>query len=87
MIELPPALYDHPYPGKLYVEEKRLSEVHELCHALGVPAIAPIYGCALRLSHGCHIIIPIVGVGGVAPRTYAIIRRHETAHCNGWKHN
>ena len=88
MILEPPPQYVYPPTVPLYVEERRLSDVGELCRALGVVADQDqiVYGCALPGPSSCYIIIPLQGIGGVGPRTYAAIRRHEIAHCNGWKH-
>jgi hypothetical protein len=75
MLLEPPPQYDHPYRGP--VIEQRLSEMQMLllCHG-------PTPACSWVTKTGvCHIALPANERDG---RAIALMRRHETGHCNGW---
>jgi hypothetical protein len=71
---VPPLQYDHAYNGP--VIEQRLSalEVFFLCHG-------PTTACSWVSKRVCHIVF---SNSEKDDRAIALIRRHETAHCNGW---
>lgn len=72
----PPSRYDHDFPGKLIVRHASAFDTESLCH--GAPA------CSYGWGDACLVYLPWEGIGGVGPRTYTMLRRHEVAHCNGW---
>jgi hypothetical protein len=74
----PPPKYDHPYHGQ--VIEQRVSSLQMFfsCHG-------PTSACSWVNKKGvCYILIPNTERDG---RVIALIRRHETGHCNGWPAN
>jgi hypothetical protein len=72
----PPARYDHAYKGKMIVRMASTPEVNRACHGGGACTIA------LALRHGvCSIVLP-----NDQPAYFDAYRRHEIAHCNGWRH-
>jgi hypothetical protein len=83
----PPAEYDKPFVGKV---EELIAKDHEelkvFCRGL------PVIGCAIRWPASEYS--PAVCLIYLAPdeviRKYGftteLIRRHEIAHCNGWRH-
>lgn len=83
--ETPPAIYDHAPDGPYYIEHRTLVDVNQMCKALGVEGLF-VWGCAIPAKTGCYVIIPLLGKGGVGTWQYLRIRRHELAHCNGWRH-
>jgi len=85
-IDLPPAIYDHPFPGHVTRYEYLASEVSARCSDLG-GFKHEAEACSLAISErDCIIILPWWGVGGVGPIAYRSLLRHETGHCNGWRH-
>lgn len=72
----PPAEY-LPYDGSLVVLERAPMQVRAICRALGIVAFA-VLGCQVWGAGGCLIVVPTNDDGSV--------RRHEEAHCNGWRH-
>lgn len=81
--DVPPTIYDHSFSGTL-IELRWTAE--QIDWACDPGALACAYTNVGGDSQVCIINIPVVGPGGIAPRTYAIMRRHEIAHCNGWRH-
>ena len=83
-IDLPPNLYDHLYNGLVIEQILLAEEVEKFCNIKNAQA------CVLALPNfkgdKCFILLPIVGKGGVTKVTQDLLRRHEVAHCNGWKH-
>ncbi len=79
MILEPPAIYDHPYPGPLTEWVMPAPKVDALCRSAGGRVHGSQYqGCQFKLGDHCFIV--------VADHAAEPIRRHETAHCNGWTH-
>ncbi len=79
MILDPPARYDLPFVGPPVVESVLdAMEVDHLCRQGGAKAVGQIIGCSFTLGRYCFIILS---------EDSAVLRRHEIAHCNGWRHN
>jgi len=83
-IDLPPAKYDHPYRGQVqYVYDFPLSlDDGDYLWGYVVPARRPGGKCLIHLS-------PIGSVATNQVMTEETLRRlirHETGHCNGWRH-
>ncbi len=77
MVMEPPAIYSHPYaPLTEWIEAA--PEVDRLCRSAGAQGNEQIVGCSFKLGAHCYIII--------SKHAVEVLRRHETAHCNGWKH-
>lgn len=76
MIDLPPMVYQHSNPlvTEFVVSLQRLAE---FCGSA-------YQACAFFLADKCFIVLPKVGVGGVAQHTQDLLRIHEIGHCNGW---
>ena len=84
----PPAIYDHEFGGRDHVRRLSSIEVDKLCRFYGAKGTGEVVACALRLGEDfCIMVLPQIGVGGIAQRTYDLIVRHETGHCNGWRHD
>ena len=82
----PPAVYDHAYNGKLNVRQGTMAQVEYYCHTKqGIVSQYEALGCSLPNGRSCFIMIPRIG-GRVTASFQAQIRRHEIAHCNGWRH-
>jgi len=74
----PPPQYVHPYRGPLVEHVLPLAKARALCAKRGLTADA----CSWIKDGKCYIVIPTGGpVKQLAP-----YRRHEIAHCNGWRH-
>lgn len=54
-------------------------EVDRLCRSGGAKADGQIIGCSWKLGNHCFIVI--------SQHAIDILRRHEIAHCLGWKHD
>jgi len=91
---MPPAKYDKPYGGALTEWRVPLGKATAKCNALardlGHPADNPrmvngraLYGCAYPLKGECFIVYSF-DPSGADKRMADNVRRHETAHCNGW---
>lgn len=83
MVDLPPPLWDAPFTASLIEIQRPLPRVGAICRELGLRAPGIVYGCALWANGGCVIVIPRVDAA-VSEAEQQAIRRHETAHCNGW---
>jgi len=81
--DIPPAIYDHPFPGTLIEWRWTAEQIDWACDRITLACAYTDFGGDPLV---CIINLPVIGPGGVAARTYAILRRHEIAHCNGWKH-
>lgn len=83
MIELPPAIFDHPCDCAVIEQIASAQDVEQRCgkNMLACAIAAPNFSI-----DKCFIVLPWVGRGGVAKRTQDLLRRHEIAHCNGWRH-
>ncbi len=62
-----------------------LNRVNVVCRGLGIVTRRLVHGCQKFGYGGCLIVIPAVGAG-VAQDDQDAVRRHEIAHCAGWKH-
>lgn len=80
-MDLPPTTYDHPYPGQVIEMRMTTAQVNSLCLKMGANDPGGFFiGCSwLDISKRCYIV--------VSDDNYAAVRRHEMAHCNGWKHD
>ena len=90
----PPAEFDHPFPGVLLEIIVPEAEVPAACRQIaaaygGEPLPATngrgnvLGGCSARAPTGPAACTIVIRQG---PDMEAI-RRHETAHCNGWVHD
>ena len=85
LIAMPPAEYDHSYPGQLYVLERPIAEIDEICcGGEPHPTMGRVLACAIPMPDRCIIFLPKVEPGGVSKPQQDRFRRHEIAHCNGW---
>lgn len=82
MFELPPPIYDHTPSIPYTIQRALASEVDSICRSLGAKGSS--LACTQYSPISCTIIMPVIGIGGVTPRTYEIFLRHEFGHCNGW---
>jgi hypothetical protein len=76
-ILLPPERFDHPCNIKPV--EFLLSEVRDICD--GADKMACTF---MNAPGGPLMVLPVIGPGGVAPRTRMLLLRHECGHVNGW---
>jgi hypothetical protein len=80
---LPPAEFDHPYPGKVKIEfVKSLEDVKAACG--GRPNVS---ACQHGDRPGCEITMLDHDVARALGHDPDKILRHEVGHCNGWKHH
>jgi hypothetical protein len=72
----PPPAYDHPYAGRMVVDEVPLAKIRRM---------RPGHWAASRFGRGgiCIVIIP----SDQGARTARNTLRHERGHCNGWPHH
>lgn len=54
-------------------------EVDRRCRSAGAKSSGQIIGCSFKIGTHCYIII--------SQHAAIVLRRHETAHCNGWRHD
>jgi hypothetical protein len=81
---LPPMEFDRPYAGTLFEDVLPIAQVDAECRRLtGATREKTVRGCSVKYPGGCLIIYPNAPIRGIDPLD---IRRHEIAHCNGWKH-
>ncbi len=78
MILEPPAIYDHPY-APLTESIYKAPMADKLCRQTGLKGDYQIIGCQFFIGKHCFILI--------SEHALIPLRRHETAHCNGWKHD
>lgn len=78
--DLPPAIFDHPFPGRVAIHNHLLAEMPKYCARWQI-ACAPI---SVHPGGTCEIHILTPGQDDVTPEFYVRLRRHEEAHCNGW---
>jgi hypothetical protein len=78
-IQEPPARF-LPYTGPLQVMEQSFYEVNQTCRALGMRE--SVYGCQIGNKYLCTIVLDT----DLPKALYEKLKRHELAHCNGWKH-
>lgn len=77
MIDPPPA-YDFPYPGPLTEWVLPAKDIDPTCRKAGVRGAFQIMACQFEIGDRCYLVLPMD-----TPNRY---RRHENAHCNGWRH-
>jgi hypothetical protein len=84
---LPPAEFDHPYNGALYIVRGTQKELRaarptsfrsQTSLALGCRPHLDADGCTIYIAHDADLAL-----GGL---NYDIVFRHERAHCLGWWH-
>ena len=81
----PPPEYDHPYKGQLIIEQYHtVASLREAC------GVSTAVGCMLR-EDGKTCVIARVDDRILAWNQWTKARldaliRHETGHCNGWRH-
>lgn len=81
----PPAEYDHPFAGEHVVYEVKLREVRNICSdAFGYWVPVNVEGCSWRV--GDDVCFNVVATNPKRASSVAALKRHERAHCNGWKH-
>lgn len=79
MILEPPAAFDHPYTGPVVEWVVPAPEADRICRVGGLKAYGEqIIGCSFKIGETCYIVL--------ARHAQAVLRKHETAHCNGWRH-
>ena len=81
----PPPEYDHPYRGKVILEQ-----YHTVAALRGACQVATAVACMLR-EDGKTCVIARVDDRILAWNQWTKARldaliRHETGHCNGWRH-
>jgi hypothetical protein len=83
IIDMPPRKYDHPYPNIKYVMDFPLeTQDGDIWWGFTEPPLKRGGVCIVHLS-------PIGSVRGSQVMTEEGLQalvRHETAHCNGWRH-
>jgi hypothetical protein len=89
-----PADYDHPFPGRMIVEQESLKDVladGRCQHAWDVGATRTAKACSWHFDdplnpgkQACHVVYPRLqdGVWTLEQEVEAV--RIETANCNGW---
>jgi hypothetical protein len=70
----PPAQYDRPYRGKLTMVYLDHLQIRRICGGLAV-------ACAVVGKGRCTVYM-----SGLNNWRTQATRRHEIAHCNGWRH-
>lgn len=75
MIDIPPAIYDHSFPGKVIINDNYGGEIS----AWDGPCFpfTGIDACAIRVGNICYIYV-------IRGRITQQLIRHEIGHCNGW---
>jgi hypothetical protein len=75
MVLEPPVQYDHAYHGTIIEQHLSSLQLVFLCHGF-------TSACSWVNKAGvCHIVISNAEKDS---RVIALVRRHETGHCNGW---
>jgi hypothetical protein len=79
---LPPAEFDHPYPGPVKINfVKSVKEIEMACPSGNHPR-----ACAYPSQSECRIVMLDHDALRAEGHDPDFILRHETGHCNGWKH-
>lgn len=85
LIYLPPAEFDRPFDGELFVIERDAVDVDRTCREMGNRNALPALACAFPLISRCTIVLPrAVDLGWPSKPQQDRLRRHEIGHCNGW---
>lgn len=72
-MDMPPAIYDHPFAGMREIIAVPFDDIYSHCKPYTVYACAPV----APKDGVCRIFY-------VAGKMTPDLLRHETAHCNGW---
>ena len=79
---VPPPQYDYEYGGHIVLTRGTQASTKTECRG------ASDVGCAIRVSaETCFVWIANDDVLERKGYSYRMVLRHETAHCNGWKHS
>lgn len=78
MILEPPHSYVRSYSGPITEWVMTASQVDAYCRSAGAVSIGQIVGCQFFVGKHCFIVL--------SEHAVEILRRHERAHCNGWRH-
>ena len=87
-IQLPPPNWIAPPPLTMIELRLSLAQIETICRALGAAnaeAQKDVFGCSVWGAGGCLIVVPKVEMGSTE-QDQARVRKHEVAHCNGWRH-
>lgn len=81
-IELPPPQFDRPpdMPVIEVVIPRQAMDRH--CRAQGLTGDGVILACTMSHDAVCVVFLP----DDTPTPLIDVLRRHETAHCNGWRH-
>jgi hypothetical protein len=72
----PPPQYDHPYAGPVEVDRASAETVQHVC------GVWELRACAIRMPDKTCLIVLL---NTLPASVQAAFRRHEEAHCNGWR--
>jgi hypothetical protein len=82
-VDLPPPKYDHPYPGRVqFVYDFPVAVEDSYLWAYTVPPRRRGGACLIHLSP----IGSVVDNQVMTEEALKTLIRHETGHCNGWRH-
>jgi hypothetical protein len=84
---MPPSKYDKPYDGELEIRLfSNAADVQQACKIMD--GVGSDTGCArVPGDHKrCWLYLASEDLTKREGRNYALLLRHELAHCNGWKH-
>lgn len=86
-IQMPPASWITAPPPPTAELQLPLDTLGFVCGALGVQAARSqiIYGCMIWRDGRCLLILPKIQTE-ITKADQRQVRRHEMAHCNGWRH-
>jgi hypothetical protein len=76
---MPPARYDHGFPGGVDVQRLPRAQANAICRASVISYSGSVAGCSWSAGGRCHIVI-----NTDAWFDQEAVLRHEIAHCNGW---
>ncbi len=82
----PPSHYDHEYAGKLFISAE--NALPNLALACGLPTLSctQVPGTHGLASDECLILLPKRDIWDKTGISFEDLKRHEIAHCNGWRH-
>jgi hypothetical protein len=83
---IPPAEYDHPYEGDLWILRANSEQMARLCPPPKNPRNY-ITGCAKIMMNGCWVVIADESILRKTGLSYRVVLRHEQGHCNNWPAN
>lgn len=82
---MPPAKYDRPFEGQMYIHKVSPGEAVRMCQSTrSRPIPRDTEGCLHKRIKGICIIV-VSNRPTRAPDVETLIR-HERGHCNGWLH-